>query len=355
MNKSLKVVLGLVISLIGAYAAQAASIPIPWTLGPLFCIAAFRLAGAPIASVPLFRSFGQWVIGVSLGLYFTVHVVGVLTSHMIAVISGFLFAIGLAFYGTYLLRRFALVDIKTAWFSSAIGGANEMTNLAERYGVRPDLVASAHSLRLITVVVIVPFALQWLGIAGTDPFVTGTRDVSYIGLAQLFGLTAIGVFVATRINMPNAWVLGPMFLTIALTSSGVEFSAMPDWLSRIAQLSVGWGLGDRFRPGFFKTAPRFLLVVVLFTATSLLLALGFASALHIFSGMPTVALMLGVAPGGIAEMAITAKVLQLGVPLVTAFQVFRMAGVVLVTGPLYIYVVSKYFQNYGVPKKKSYP
>jgi membrane AbrB-like protein len=126
---------------------------------------------------------------------------------------------------------------------------------------------------------------------------------------------------------------------------------MPDWLSKVAQLSVGWGLGDRFRPGFFKTAPRFLLVVVLFTASSLLLALGFASALHIFSGMPTVALMLGVAPGGIAEMAITAKVLQLGVPLVTAFQVFRMAGVVLVTGPLYTYVVSKHCQNYGVPKK----
>jgi uncharacterized membrane protein AbrB (regulator of aidB expression) len=61
--------------------------------------------------------------------------------------------------------------------------------------------------------------------------------------------------------------------------------------------------------------------------------------------------MLGVAPGGIAEMAITAKVLQLGVPLVTAFQVFRMAGVVLVTGPLYVYVISKYFQNYGASKR----
>ena len=57
--------------------------------------------------------------------------------------------------------------------------------------------------------------------------------------------------------------------------------------------------------------------------------------------------MLGVAPGGISEMAITAKVLQLGVPLVTAFQVFRMVGVVLVTGPLYAYVVSRYVQNYG--------
>jgi membrane AbrB-like protein len=286
-----------------------------------------------------------------LGLYFTAPVIGVLSEHLVSVVGGLLFAIGLAFYGTYLLRRFANVDVKTAWFSSAIGGAAEMTNLAERYGVRPDLVASAHSMRMITVVVLVPFTLQWLGISGIDPFVVGAKQISYIGLAQLFGLTAIGVFVATRMNMPNAWVLGPMFLTIGFTASGMEFSAIPDWLSKVAQLSVGWGLGDRFRPGFFRKAPRFLMVVVVFTATALLLAFGFATVLHIVSGLPTVSLMLGVAPGGISEMAITAKVLQLGVPLVTAFQVFRMAGVVLVTGPLYAYVISRYFQNYGVRSK----
>jgi membrane AbrB-like protein len=286
-----------------------------------------------------------------LGLYFTAPVVGVLAEHLVSVVGGLLFAIGLAFYGTYLLRRFANVDVKTAWFSSAIGGAAEMTNLAERYGVRPDLVASAHSMRMITVVVLVPFTLQWLGISGIDSFVVSTKQISYIGLAQLFGLTAIGVFVATRMKMPNAWVLGSMFLTIGITAGGMEFSAIPDWLSKVAQLSVGWGLGDRFRPGFFRTAPRFLMVVVVFTATALLLAFGFATVLHMVSGLPTVSLMLGVAPGGISEMAITAKVLQLGVPLVTAFQVFRMAGVVLVTGPLYAYVISRYFQNYGVRSK----
>ena len=41
-------------------------------------------------------------------------------------------------------------------------------------------------------------------------------------------------------------------------------------------------------------------------------------------------------------MAITAKVLSLGVPLVTAFHVTRMALVVIVTGPLYIAFVEKH-------------
>ena len=46
-------------------------------------------------------------------------------------------------------------------------------------------------------------------------------------------------------------------------------------------------------------------------------------------------LVLGTSPGGIAEMAITAKVLQLGVPVVTAFQVCRLVAVLVLVEPLF--------------------
>ena len=45
-------------------------------------------------------------------------------------------------------------------------------------------------------------------------------------------------------------------------------------------------------------------------------------------------LMLATAPGGIAEMAITAKVLQLGVAVV-AFQVCPLVAVLLLAEPIY--------------------
>jgi uncharacterized membrane protein AbrB (regulator of aidB expression) len=47
---------------------------------------------------------------------------------------------------------------------------------------------------------------------------------------------------------------------------------------------------------------------------------------------------LGTSPGGIAEMAITAKVLQLGVPVVTAFQVCRLVAVLMLVGPLFQWI-----------------
>lgn len=84
-------------------------------------------------------------------------------------------------------------------------------------------------------------------------------------------------------------------------------------------------------------------------------ALGFAFLLFLclahWPDLPLSELLLGLALGGIAEMAITAKVLRLGVPMVTAFQVSRMVIVVIVTGPLYIMVVSRYFPAFGQGKQ----
>lgn len=60
----------------------------------------------------------------------------------------------------------------------------------------------------------------------------------------------------------------------------------------------------------------------------------FGAALAWASGLHPVTLMLDTALGGIAEMAITANVLQLGVAVVTAFEVCRLVAVLLAE-PIY--------------------
>ena len=64
-------------------------------------------------------------------------------------------------------------------------------------------------------------------------------------------------------------------------------------------------------------------------------ALGLLLVLAGLTGLHPVTLMLATAPGGIAEMAITAQVLQLGVAVVTAFQVCRLVAVLLLAEPLF--------------------
>jgi len=70
-------------------------------------------------------------------------------------------------------------------------------------------------------------------------------------------------------------------------------------------------------------------------------SLGFAWLMAWLTGLHPATLILGTAPGGIAEMAITAKVLQLGVPVVTAFQVCRLVAVLLMVGPLFKWVIAQ--------------
>lgn len=331
----LRLLLSFFIALTGALLAVWLRVPLPWMLGPLLLTAIVRIGGAGVFCPRPVRNGGQWVIGASLGLYFTPQVVGHIGADAGPIVVGMLFALVLAGMGTVLLQRYAHVDFKTAWFSSAIGGASEMANLAERHGARIDRVATAHSVRVLLVVVIVPFVFQWLGVAGLDATVPGPRQIHGAGLAWLVLLTCAGALVFARARLPNPWVLGPMAVAMILTVSNIELSALPAEVPKIGQLFIGWSLGDRYRADFFRSAPRFVAVVVLFTLLALGLAFGLGGLLSFWSMVPTPTLILGTTPGGIAEMAVTAKVLQLGVPVVTAFHVTRMVFVVMVTGPLY--------------------
>jgi uncharacterized membrane protein AbrB (regulator of aidB expression) len=65
---------------------------------------------------------------------------------------------------------------------------------------------------------------------------------------------------------------------------------------------------------------------------------GFAEVLVWLTGLPLPTMMLSTSPGGIAEMAITAKVLQLGVAVVSAFQVCRLVAILLLVQPIYYWL-----------------
>ena len=334
-NMLLRVAGGLSIASVGALLAVWAQLPLPWMLGALLATAATRIAGVGTACPRPARNGGQWVIGTSLGLYFTPQVVEHIGGNAGPIIVGMVFALGLAFMGTAMLRRYTDADFKTAWFASAIGGASEMASLAERHGARIDRVATAHSVRVLLVVITVPFIFQWWGVAGLDPTVPGPQRVHASGLAALVLLTCLGGLAFMKLRLPNPWVLGPMVVAMLLTVFGIELSALPDYVPKAGQLLIGWSLGDRYRPDFFRAAPRFIAVVAAFTLGALVLAFGLGALLSYWSAAPAPTLILGTTPGGIAEMAITAKVLQLGVPVVTAFHVTRMVFVVTVTGPIY--------------------
>ena len=71
------------------------------------------------------------------------------------------------------------------------------------------------------------------------------------------------------------------------------------------------------------------------TVVYLAVSAAFGAWLAAPSGLALATAVLATTPGGIGEMAITAKGLGLGAPIVTAFHGIRMIIVVLTIAPLY--------------------
>lgn len=331
-----------------AWAAALACVqlrtPLPWMIGPLLATAVLSTLGAPTHSHTPLRNAGQWVIGAALGLYFTPQVVALVLGLWWAMLLNVLWAlaVGVAF-GAWLHRvhhgpglfHIAGLSRTTTYFAAPIGGASEMTLMAERRGAQTELVASAHSLRVLMVTLIIPFGFQFAGLHGLDTTLPGPRVVSWPGLAALGLLTGVGCWVMVKLRRTNPWFLGALAASMLLTANGQTWSAIPTGMTNAAQLVIGISLGVRFTRSFVHLAPRWLASVALGTLTMIGLCAGFAWSVAQLTHLHWATVLLGTAPGGIAEMAITAKVLQLGVPLVTAFHVTRLAAVLLLAEPMF--------------------
>jgi len=346
------------LTLLGAWLAAELCIwlhtPIPWMLGPLLFTAFASMAGCSTRSSGRLRNLGQWIIGAALGLYFTPQVGALVLDLWWAIGLGIVWALGLGWvFGLWLQRRHQ-ADLghmdahrlrATSYFAGAIGGASEMTLLSERKGARTDLVAAAHSLRLVMVVISVPFAMQWAqsrwGLQVDPSLRSASRAAEWPGLLWLAGISLVGAGCMVVLRRANPWFMGALLATMLLSLTGTFWSAIPAPLTNAAQLLIGVSLGVRFQREFLHTAPRWLVSVGLGTAVMLLVSGLFGWLMAVLVGQPPATLILGTSPGGIAEMAITAKVLQLGVPLVTAFQVCRLVAVLVLVAPLFDWLEKK--------------
>lgn len=325
----------LAVALLGALLCVWIRTPLPWLIGPLVAVALVSTLHGGLASPPGGRQAGQWIIGVALGLYFSPDVVREVVRLGPWVALAVAFALALGVLGSWLLGKMVATDAPTAFFGMAIGGASEMAVLAERHGGQVERVAAAHSLRIMLVVLIVPLLLNAFDIHGLDPYVPVAREFAWGGFVLLAAVTGGAAWAMRRLGSPNGWMIGPLLAAAVVTSMGLTWSSLPVPVVNAGQLLIGIGLGTRFTPGFFESAPRFLGAVAAVTLVYLVIAAVFGWLLSAGSGLHWSTAIVATTPGGIGEMALTAKALQLGVPIVTAFHAIRMAAVVLSVGITY--------------------
>ncbi|CDM41481.1 AbrB family transcriptional regulator [Ectopseudomonas oleovorans] len=317
---------------VGGYLASLAGWPLPWMVGSLLAVILVRcLANRAFSELPGGRKAGQWLVASGIGLHFTSEVLEQVLSHLPVIVMGAFGTLLLSLIGIAILRR-AGVDRATAFFASMPGGASEMVNLALRHDAQPARVAAAHSLRLLLVVLLIPALFTW-GLPAVSAPARAPVDWTW-----LIGLLAAGAVLAMlwgRLKQPNPWMLGPL-TACAVASAGFDLHlGLPPGLGQLGQWLIGCALGCHFDRAFFRSAPGFLARVLAFTLLAMLAAAVLGEVPGWLAGEDHLSLMLGMMPGGITELCLTAEALQLSVALVTALQVLRLFLVMFLAEPLF--------------------
>ncbi|MBK59918.1 AbrB family transcriptional regulator [Stutzerimonas stutzeri] len=316
---------------LGGWLASLANWPLPWMVGSLLAVIAVRCSGWLVNEIPRGRQTGQWLIASAIGLHFTSEVMQQVLQHFGVILAGALCTLLLSLIGIFILLRSG-TDRATAFFSSMPGGASEMVNLASRHAAQPAMVAAAHSMRLLLVVLIIPALFTWsLPSVDAPP----PAPVSWPWLAVLLPAGGLLALLWKRLGQPNPWMLGPLTVCAVASATFDLHLGMPEGVGQLGQWLIGCSLGCHFDRPFFRSAPRFMLRILLFTLLAMLAAAGLAEVLGWAATLNQTSLMLGMMPGGITELCLTAEALQLSVALVTALQVLRLFLVMFLAEPLF--------------------
>lgn len=325
----------LIIGFCGGLIFNFTGIPLPWMLGPMFAVGVAGVSGIKVGEIRGGRQAGQLVIGCALGLYFTPDVTRHILNFGGYILAAAFAAIVIGALGGLVMKRIAGITAVTAFFASVPGGASEMAVLAERAGARFDQVALSHSIRVLMTVSAIPIAVTLTGASGSEIYTPSTVLITAQGLVTLILLGVCTAYVFMKAGIPNAWLLGPLFVSLLITISGNSLSAIPPLLATAAQILIGCSLGSRLKPSLRTESRRLIVGVVTSAAFTLCLSTTMGLIISWLIGETGPAMVLATAPGGLSEMCITAKILKLGVPLVTSFQVARLAIVVTFSLPVW--------------------
>ncbi|MDR1163356.1 MAG: AbrB family transcriptional regulator [Candidatus Accumulibacter sp.] len=328
-------VLTLTLSVAAGILFKLLHVPLPWMVGPMFAVGASGVRGSGPKAIPGSRQAGQLVIGCSLGLYFTNEVSRQMLDFGAYIFFSSFAGIVIGATGALLFKRISGTSAISSYFASIPGGATEMAILAEHAGARFDLVAFSHSIRILLVVLTVPIAVTLSGAVGSSLFEPSSSVFVPKYFLGMFCIAVVASFLFARLRIPNAWLLAPLIVSLSFTTFGLPTSSIPTGFVNAAQILIGCSLGTRFKPSL-RTESRRLIVATLLTALfTIVVSAAFGVALALMMDESPAALILATSPGGLSEMCITAKILKLGVPLVTSFQVARLVVVVLFSLPLW--------------------
>ena len=216
-------------------------LPLPWMLGAMVFVTIAAVSGVPVFLPFMLRQSMVVFIGVLLGSQFTPELFDQISSWLISVIAMLFYGIIVMFLVLSYLKKFGNYDPITAYFSAAPGGLNDMTIIGGEMGGDDRIIALTQASRVLLVVMTIPFLFRIFGgyeaPAGLLPegqgFDLPFREWCIIGIC-----VTLGPFIAKKLRLPAAFLLGSLILTAIAHIAGWSSSSPPIGLVAAAQICL---------------------------------------------------------------------------------------------------------------------
>ncbi len=320
----------------GALFALAGS-PLPWVLGSMTACAIASIAGAPVAAASATRRPMSAVIGVVLGCSFHPGLFGLVAQWWLSILLLPLFLASAALLCVLWFRRVAGFDPATAYFAGMPGGIAEMVVMGSERGADERSVALIQAARIFLVVFVIPFLIRQFHAPAPDGVAVPAATASIVPSMDLllWGGVAIifGGLAGRALRLPAWHLVGPMVVSAGLHLAGITDFRVPVWLLAAAQVGLGATIGCRFGGLTLVAFARILGLAAGSTAILLALTFAWAAAIGRIAGLDTGLLALAYAPGGLAEMSMSALGLALEPGVVIVHHLVRIS-LVIVGAPL---------------------
>jgi membrane AbrB-like protein len=207
-----------------------------------------------------------------------------------------------------------------------------MSAQAQEVGADAPMVALSHTVRIVMVML----TTSLIAGASSGALLLPDTTVQHLSVSSaillLIGSYLMGMLFV-RLHIGSAWKLGALLVGALFALSGLQ-GRWPQEGIVIAQMIIGWGLGQNMTRSFFTRAPMAMLAMA---ATTLLLMAGCMGVAWFLSqqiNIPLITAFLAMAPGGMTEMGLIAKLFGLAVPMVITFHLLRMVFALLFTQPV---------------------
>ncbi|TLS36867.1 AbrB family transcriptional regulator [Pseudalkalibacillus caeni] len=331
--------------------------PLPWMLGPLTSIMGWHLVTKRRLYWPVaFRQLALIVIGYMLGSSFSRRTVEEITEHFPYIIGITVLTILFSFLIGMMFVKSTNLSLGDALFGSIPGGLSQVAALSEETEeIDTGMIVILQTVRVVTVIMVIPFltinvihhnsasagvsAASGIELTASRPFVL----VTFIILALA------GAWLAKKIKMPAAILTGPLVTVAVLSVFWQSAPVLPSPVIIVSQFLLGIHLGLYIKPEMITVMKK---VGVLSIITSLLLVtfsfvLAFLLTKITSIDLPTA--FLSTAPGGLAEMGVTATIVHADLSMISGYQLFRLFFIIFVALP----VLQWWIRRRGIQNRKS--